>query len=359
MALEAELTAAIEAAAQGAPPPDFEAWALRIFAHQFERNTPYRTFCQRRGATPASVTRWEDVPAVPSAAFRRADLACAPPEAVFVTSGTTDAVRRGRHPVPHLALYRASALASFARFVLPDGFRLGCLALLPPPALRPDSSLVQMCVWVGEALGCGVEWLIGERGLDGERLLERLTAAEASGEALLLLGITAAFAQLFATCRARQRALHLGPGSRVVDTGGQKGMTHPLSRNGFLRECWTLLGVPGYYCVNEYGMTELCSQRYDSALVDRFHGRSLAPRRIVAPPWLRTRVLDPDTLASVPAGTPGLLCHHDLANAGSVSVVLTEDIGRAVGDDGIELLGRVTGAPPRGCGMLLADLEPA
>jgi hypothetical protein len=52
----------------------------------------------------------------------------------------------------------------------------------------------------------------------------------------------------------------------------------------------------------------------------------------------------------------GLLCHHDLANAGSVSVVLTEDLGRAVGEDGIEIVGRVPGAMPRGCGMLLSDL---
>ena len=107
-----------------------------------------------------------------------------------------------------------------------------------------------------------------------------------------------------------------------------------------------------------WAMTELCSQRYESVLRDRFAGRSLDTRRLVAPPWLRTRVLDPDTLAPVPAGETGLLCHHDLANAGSVSVVLTEDLGRSVSDDGIEIVGRVPGAPPRGCGMLLAELAP-
>src|SRR5919198_805218 len=111
--LEAELAAAIEAAGPRAPPPDFAAWALSVFAHQFERNAPYRAFCARRGVTPATVARWEDVPAVPSAAFRRVDLACGPPEAVFRTSGTTGAGARGRHLVPHLALYRASALATF------------------------------------------------------------------------------------------------------------------------------------------------------------------------------------------------------------------------------------------------------
>jgi len=42
-----------------------------------------------------------------------------------------------------------------------------------------------------------------------------------------------------------------------------------------------------------------------------------------------------------------------------VSVVLTEDLGRTVGDDGIEIVGRVAGAMPRGCGLLLAELGPA
>jgi hypothetical protein len=199
--------------------------------------------------------------------------------------------------------------------------------------------------------------LIGDGGLDVDAVLARLADAEASGEAVLLLGVTAAYARVFAAARERARTFRLGPGSRIVDTGGQKGLARPLSRAAFVRECWTALGVAGYYCVNEYGMTELCSQRYDSVLDDRFAGRSLAPRRLVGPPWLRTRVLDPDTLAPVPAGETGLLCHHDLANAGSVSVVLTEDLGRAVGEDGIEVLGRVQGAVPRGCGLLLAALE--
>jgi hypothetical protein len=352
--LEAELAALI----RGRPASlDFEPWALRVFTHQYAQNAPYRAFCDRRGVTPETVARWEDVPAVPAAAFRRVDLACGPPEVVFRTSGTTDAERRGRHLVPHLDLYRASALAAFADFVLPDDARLACVALVPPPALRPDSSLAAMCAWVGETLAAGVEWFVGADGLEVERLLARLEEAEPRGDGLLLLGVTAAFARLFDACRARGRAFRLGPGSRVMHTGGAKGTTRPLSRAAFLRECWTLLGVAGYYCVNEYGMTELCSQRYDSALHDRFHGRSLAPRRLVAPPWLRTRVLDPDTLAPVAHGATGLLCHHDLANAGSVAVVLTEDLGRAVGDDGIELAGRVPGAPSRGCGALLKEFE--
>lgn len=354
MSLEAELAAAIRAS-DGAARFPFEAWALRVFAHQFARNAPYRAFCERRGVTPGTVGAWDDVPPVPTAAFRRSDLACGAPEAVFRTSGTTGGPEaRGQHPVPHLDLYRASALTACAHFLLPDGVRLRALFLLPPPAERPDSSLVRMCAWVGDVLATGTEWFAGADGLHVSRLDERLRAAEACGEAVLLAGPTAAFVRLFDAASP----VRLGPGSRLMDTGGAKGMTRPLSRAGFLRACWTQLGIAGYFCVNEYGMTELCSQRYDSVLRDRFAGRSLDGRRLVAPPWLRTRVLDPDTLEPVAAGQVGLLCHHDLANAGSVSAVLTEDLGRTVADDGIALAGRVSGAPPRGCGMLLADLAP-
>jgi hypothetical protein len=354
VSFEAEVATALRVADAGEAPFDFEPWALRIFRHQFERVEPYRTFCERRGVTPATVTRWEDVPAVPARAFRTAELATAPGEAVFRTSGTTGgAEARGRHVVPYLALYRTAALSTFARFLLPDEGRLACLFLLPPPDERPDSSLVRMCAWVGDTLGASAEWFAGPSGLDVDRLAARLADLQSAGTAVLLAGPTAGFVRLFGT----GAAFRLGPGSRLMDTGGQKGLDRPISRAGFLRACWTHLGIPTYYCVNEYGMTELCSQRYDSALRDRFDGRSLAPRRLVGPSWLRTRVLDPDTLAPVAGGTTGLLCHHDLANAGSVSVVLTEDLGRTVEDDGIELMGRVAGAMPRGCGLLLADLE--
>jgi hypothetical protein len=353
VSFEAEVASALRSSVATGAALDFEAWALRIFRHQFERNRAYRAYCERRGTTPATVAHWEDVPAVPTRAFRTTELACGPAEATFRTSGTTGgAAARGRHLVPSLDLYRASALAAFERFVLPDDARLACIFLLPPPSVRPDSSLVHMCAWVADAFGTSVEWFVGDGGLDVARLATRLRALQATGEAVLLAGPTAGFVRLFDAGTVR-----LGPASRLMDTGGQKGLDRPISRAGFLRACWTHLGIPTYYCVNEYGMTELCSQRYDSVLRDRFDGRSLDRRRLVAPPWLRTRVLDPETLAPVAPGEHGLLCHHDLANAGSVSVVLTEDVGRAIGDDGIEVTGRVPGAVPRGCGLLLAELE--
>ena len=358
MSLDAELAAVIEASGHGGAAIDFASWAHRIFRRQYECNAPYRAFCDRRGVTPATVASWEDIPAVPTRAFRTTALACGPVEREFRTSGTTGGTdTRGRHLIPHLALYRASALGWFVPCVLPDATRLARLALLPPPAVRGDSSLVQMAQWVGDALCTTTEWFADAHGFGVEQLRDRLGVAVERGEAVLLFGPTVAFARLFAALRDSGRTLRLPPPSRLMDTGGSKGLVRPLSRGAFFREAYAWLGLASYFCVNEYGMTELCSQRYDSVLRDRFAGASLAPRRLVPPPWLRTRVLDPDTLRPAQAGEAGLLCHHDLANAGSVAVVLTEDIGRTVGDDGIEILGRVEGAVPRGCGSLLADLR--
>ena len=70
------------------------------------------------------------------------------------------------------------------------------------------------------------------------------------------------------------------------------------------------------------------------------------------PPWVRTRAVDPDTLAPVASGTVGILQHFDLANLGSVMAVQTEDLG-VVDGDRFTLLGRSPGAQPRGCSIAL------
>ena len=106
------------------------------------------------------------------------------------------------------------------------------------------------------------------------------------------------------------------------------------------------LGLAGDSVINEFGMTELLSQRYG-------YGDPAVP--LLGPPWLRSRALDPVTLEELPQGEVGILCHYDLANLGSVCAVLTEDQGRIVGE-GIDWLGRTAGASPRGCSLATAEL---
>ena len=82
--------------ARGAHAPmddaELDALARDVFAHQYACNAPYRAFCDRRGATPETVRGWDDVPAVPTDAFKAAALVFGDPAdaaAVFRTSGTT------------------------------------------------------------------------------------------------------------------------------------------------------------------------------------------------------------------------------------------------------------------------------
>jgi hypothetical protein len=337
----------------------FNALALRAFTHQMDSNATYRAFCEARDVRPAGIGRWEDVPAVPTTAFKRLDLVSSdgrPVEAVFRTSGTTGGYgARGRHLVPSLALYRASLLPNFRAALLPGGERLPLLSLVPSPAEAPDSSLSSMVGTAGHELCDGVRWLVdGDGRLDLAGFVESAAALEAEGRPALLTGTAYAFVHLLDGLTLRGEKAPLPEGTRIMETGGFKGRSRVLGRDALYRAVEELLGVPTHRVVNEYGMTELLSQLYEPVLRE---GPS-AERRHVPPPWLRARALDPGTLEPLPPGEVGLLAFFDLANLGSVCHVLTEDLG-SVAPDGMRLQGRVEGAEPRGCSRAMEELMTA
>jgi len=283
-------------------------------------------------------------------------LTCGPPEKVFLTSGTTRGrEKRGRHLVPDLRLYRASALAHFTACLLPDNRRPRMLALIPSPDALPTSSLTQMAEWVITELGgTGSEYFIDAAGVHIEAFADAVTRAQHEGTPVCVLALTSALVAFFDWCEAREHQFALPGGSRVMDTGGNKGKGRAISRNGFLQSCWKYLKVAGYYCVNEYGMTEMASQFYDNVLHNRFR-RSNEPRYKIGPPWVRTVVVDPETLAEVAPGQTGLLRHFDLANCGSVMAIQTDDLGYTAGA-GFEITGRAPGAEARGCALVLDEV---
>jgi hypothetical protein len=338
---------------------DFDRMARRVFAWQYRHNAPYSAFCQRRGLTPATVEHWTEIPAVPTAAFREVALVAGPVHeaaAVFRTSGTTHGpARRGIHYIPDLALYHAALIPNFAACVLPDGARLRMLSIIPSAADLPDSSLSHMVATVIDRLGADGSgyFATATDGIDHAALHTALRAAEADGEPVCLLGTSFAFVHWLdrlAQCDERYR---LPAGSRLMDTGGYKGRSRTVSPAAMRTLYADFLGIPDAYCVNEYGMTELCSQFYDATLRDTVLGRPHAQHRLrIVPPWVRTRVVDPESLRPVPDGVTGLLQHFDLANAGSVSAVQTEDMGSAAGTR-FELIGRAPGATPRGCSIAM------
>ncbi len=332
--------------------------ACAVFRFQYEGNEAYRRFCDRRGKSPARVEDWRDVPAVPVTAFKHADLVVAglPEGKTFLTSGTTRGqADRGRHRVPEPEIYRAAALAHFERCVLPDGARPRFIVLAPSLAVEPQSSLCQMIDWLAASFApASPEYFVAGGELDSQGLERRLRDLESGGEPLLLIGVTYAFIDLVDRAAARGVRFRLPYGSRIVDTGGTKGRSRSMSRNGLLRAFWERFGVAGYFVANEYGMTEMCSQFYDDAIRNHFGGRK-RDRAKVGPPWVRSVAVSPETLEPVPRGQRGLLRHFDLANVGSVSALQTEDLGVEVGE-GFEVVGRASGAEIRGCALLLEQV---
>jgi hypothetical protein len=329
------------------PLPDdtFNTLALRVFHFQFDNNVPYRKYCERRLNSISDVTRWQEIPAVPTAAFKEAILIAgdaSAAEAVFRTSGTTrGSEKRGAHHVLDLELYRASMLPPFRDYVLENRAGLPMLALVPTAKEAPDSSLSYMVsTVVAEFGGDDSFFALAPDGIQLEMIVDWLDNMIARSEQVCVLGTSLAFVHLFERLRSVTKAFVLPAGSRIMDTGGFKGVERATTAAELLSLYTTLLGVPAENVINEYGMTEMLSQFYDADGVKR------------GPPWVRSMVVDPDSLRELPAGETGLLRHIDLANMFSVSAIQTEDLGRMT-NGGFELLGRIAGSAPRGCSIAM------
>lgn len=344
----------------------FDELVERTFALQWERVEPFRRLCTSRGVTPADVRgpgAWRRVPAVPVAAFRSLELAVAPPREIFRSSGTTagpGARSVHRHPFPDL--YRRVIDAGFAPACLPAaGSRFGSpprrpiLSLVPSREDVADSSLGFMCRRILERHGdeeSRVAFSI-EGGVDVAAARDFLRRCADRDEPYTLLATAFALADLLDALEALHEPFRAPAGSTILETGGFKGRRRSVERGELLRRIETILGVPPDRVVREYGMTELTGHVYTEVL------RGGDPDVFVAPPWMRVRPVDPETLDEVPAGESGLVAVFDLANVGSAIHVLTQDLGVAEGRGGrrgFRLRGRAPGAALRGCSLAVEEV---
>ena len=96
----------------------FNQLALELFELQFNANAVFRSFCKSRGFMPGVIEDWTCIPAVPTTAFKDADLTCLRPEeriAAFHSSGTTGQSRsRHFHSHESLAVYEDPSWISMA-----------------------------------------------------------------------------------------------------------------------------------------------------------------------------------------------------------------------------------------------------
>jgi hypothetical protein len=329
----------------------FDALARDLFAFQFEHCAAYGAFCRGRDQTPDTIRDWREIPAVPTGAFKEMALHSFPAEyevKQFRTSGTSTA-KPGTLHLDTLEIYEASLLPTFRRFVLPDlapHARIPIRVLAPSDHEAPTSSLSHMFASVLREFGSedsGFDVSDGELRSDG--LCAALESRAAAGEPLLLCGTAFAFVHLLDDLEQRSVQYRLPEGSRLMECGGFKGRSREIPRTELYARLEDALGIPMEHMLNQYGMTELGSQFYDSVLVQPDE-----LRRKLGPPWVRVALVDPNSGAAAANGASGQIVVYDLANTGSVFAIQTADLGRAVGD-GFEVLGREPGSESRGCSI--------
>ncbi|HEY6077768.1 MAG TPA: acyl-protein synthetase [Polyangiaceae bacterium] len=359
-------------AGYAAPGDAFEQLALDIARFQAEASPGFARLLAARGARLDCL---DDLPPVPSDAFRLARVATFPDELArvrFYTSGTTGS-ERGTHAMRRTDTYAKLSLAFGRQALLRAGTSLPAavaIALAPRAMAQGGSSLGHMMArfmeaFDGEPLDAAeprfdheadARWLLGEQGVDQAGLARALQAAHARALPVLLLGTAFALVRLLDELAGA--ALPLPPDSVVMQTGGFKGKSREVSFDELRVQLSRAFELEPGQIVGEYGMTELTSQLYQASAAGSALGQSRAgapPHVYYEPPWLRVTPVDPLSLLPVPQGEVGLARFVDLGNIDSAVSVVTQDLVRRA-QGGIELLGRQPGAPARGCSLAIEAL---
>jgi len=342
----------------------FNELAIELFALQFNHNRLYRKLCEARSVSPSQVSNWQQLPAVPAAAFKELELTSLPEAdriAIFHSSGTTEQQpSRHLHNAQSLDLYEASVVPWFQAHLWPAAReKLELVFLAPPPSIAPHSSLVHMLETIRRQLGApgsqSTGALDGDGGwtLDVPKTISALENAIAAHRPIALLGTAFNFVHLLDRLAELRRRLPLPEETRLMETGGYKGRSRSLPKAELHQKITERLGIPPTHVVSEYGMTELSSQAYDSKVPAPGAQVEARERVFHFPPWARVQIISPETGEQVSEGATGLLRVCDLANLHSVLAVQIEDLAVRRGA-GFEVVGRAAAAEPRGCSLMTA-----
>jgi hypothetical protein len=363
-ALHLRVRGFMEGALREAPTEDFDELALDLARYQAAHVPPFARLVRARHLDIHSVRDASAIPAVPTDVFRLARVAAHPAAcdvARFLTSGTTQAAR-GEHALRTTETYEAAALRWGERFLWPDGPGLGAMFLALPHATQPESSLGFMLDRFAHALEGPVGFFLeasadGPLRLDLERLAQAASSARATGRATIVFATS--FALVHVLDQRDRRDLRLPMGSRVMQTGGFKGRSREVAADELRALVAETFGVPQAHVLGEYGMTELSSQLYEGTLAASLRS-PWAPATArhglyAAPPWVRVEAVDPVSLEPVVPGAIGIARIVDLANVDSAVAVQTADRVRVV-DGGVELMGRLPDAVPRGCSIAIDEI---
>jgi phenylacetate-coenzyme A ligase PaaK-like adenylate-forming protein len=311
---------------------EFEKITLQVFRHQYDNNVVYRQFCDFLKKDKTNVKSIREIPFLPIQFFKSHEVVSTtePIQITFTSSGTTGS-NTSKHFVTDLNYYENSYQLGFSQFYgnIEDYV---VLALLPSYLEREGSSLIYM---VEDLIAKSNQPESGFYLNNYDELIEKLIRLDNEGQNVILIGVTFALLDL-----VEQQKFNL-KNTIIMETGGMKGRRKEMIREELHDTLCKGFGVPEIH--SEYGMTELLSQAY-----------SLGDGVFECPNWMQILVRDTeDALAYVANGKTGGINVIDLANINSCSFIATQDLGKIVGNNAFEVLGRFDHSDIRGCNLMV------
>lgn len=351
--LDTEISASIAKGIDFRDDDLFNSLMLRSFAEQYASSAPYRDYCFKAGATPETLSAWDEIPAV--ASFRHRERLCQlypsqKAEELSMESRTVDLshTRGPFFPDERLVgLMRQVQIEAARRYLFPDTSRMKMLFFVPQPRMAPGMVMASGLERLRQEFGAvGSRFLISFTGLDLKGFVEDLRSAEQSGEPLAILGATHGLDYFMDACLKAGVCFRLPAGSRIMDSGGFMGRYAATPPEQFFHNCERVFGVSRQYCVNALWICESSSIYLDTVITDVVAGGP-GERRKLPPPWTRVLIVDPMTFRRVNPGEIGLIRLYDLSNRGMAAVVQTDKMGYETGA-GFELAGKLDRSDPYG-----------
>ncbi len=311
---------------------EFSRIALKVFKHQFENNSVYRSFCDLLYVHPSSVKTIAEIPFLPIGFFKSHSIVSTinTTQETFTSSGTTGNLT-SKHLVSDISWYEESYTKAFEYFYGPiKDFTI--LALLPSYLERKGSSLIYMVNdFIQKSTSPDSGFYLDET----ESLALKLRALDKKGEKVLLIGVSFALLDLIEKYQFDLK------NTLVMETGGMKGRRKEITRAELHEALVKGFGVKKIH--SEYGMTELLSQAY-----------SKGDGVFNCPPWMKILTRDTDDPLSVlHSHKTGGINVIDLANYNSCSFIATQDLGKLHNYTDFSVLGRFDHADVRGCNLMV------
>ena len=327
----------------------FTALARELCRYQAATMPALAAYWKSCGFRPDAVDDPAAIPPVSLRVFKHQLLYGGPePARTFRTSGTSG---KGRGAAPFdqagLELMDSSILTNASAQLCSDGLKSRFFMLVPSPDEAPEVIMAHGMRTIARHFGLGEPFYAVQGGcFVGPSAVEWLKGCIGDNIPVTLIGGSFGFVNFVEGLQGKLDGLPLAAGSRMLDAGGFKGRSRELDRHEFLALMQSFFQLPAERCFNLYGLTELASQ---------FYSRGAGPKK--PPHWTRVRVCEPLSLREVTPGESGVPVLYDLANVDRPFVILTDDIAGSHGEAGFELVGRASGAAPRGCSLSLEEVR--